>query len=173
MPSDDGATAAMGLFGDLSTGRDKRRMSLLLLIRRDRDLAAPAVLASYRCRLSCGHSRDIESAHRRPVVSESLFCVRCDSQRSVAAVQRTALLASEPTVVHTLDRDNAETHDLLSPRQFQVLRLLAAGMTQAQVARRLEISPSTVSAHVSRLKRKLGARNKADAVAIASRKRLI
>jgi DNA-binding NarL/FixJ family response regulator len=50
----------------------------------------------------------------------------------------------------------------LSPRERQVLRHIARGLTHGQVARLLEISPHTVDTHVKRIRAKLELGNKAD-----------
>jgi DNA-binding CsgD family transcriptional regulator/pimeloyl-ACP methyl ester carboxylesterase len=57
----------------------------------------------------------------------------------------------------------------LSPREQEVLRLLAAGESNRQIARRLGLSPHTVERHVANLYRKIGARGRADATAYALR----
>ena len=45
----------------------------------------------------------------------------------------------------------------VSNREFDVLRLLAAGRSTKEIARQLEVSPNTVKTHVARLLAKLGA----------------
>jgi DNA-binding CsgD family transcriptional regulator/pimeloyl-ACP methyl ester carboxylesterase len=57
----------------------------------------------------------------------------------------------------------------LSPRELEVLRLVAAGESNAQIARRLGLSTHTVERHVANLYRKIGARGRADATAYALR----
>jgi two-component system nitrate/nitrite response regulator NarL len=52
---------------------------------------------------------------------------------------------------------------LVSTREREVLRLLAGGMTDREIAATLAISPRTVESHVSSLLRKLGVRNRAEA----------
>jgi DNA-binding NarL/FixJ family response regulator len=54
-----------------------------------------------------------------------------------------------------------------------VLKLLATGATDPQIAEMLELSPATVQTHVRNAKSKLGARTRAQAVAIAIAERLI
>jgi DNA-binding NarL/FixJ family response regulator len=58
---------------------------------------------------------------------------------------------------------------LLSEREREVLDLIAAGSTNREIAGRLFLSPHTVKEHTSALYRKLGARNRAEAVQRAQR----
>ena len=51
----------------------------------------------------------------------------------------------------------------LSSREYEVLRLLADGMTDREIAAGLAISPRTVESHVGSVLRKLGVRNRAEA----------
>lgn len=50
----------------------------------------------------------------------------------------------------------------LSPREVEVLLLLAAGQRTSEIAAQLHLSPQTISTHKRRIQRKLGARNVAD-----------
>ena len=54
----------------------------------------------------------------------------------------------------------------LSPREHHILQWLADGRTNKEIARGLGIAPETVKSHVSRIFSKLGAQNRAQAVAI-------
>jgi DNA-binding CsgD family transcriptional regulator len=56
---------------------------------------------------------------------------------------------------------------VLSPREHQVVELLASGNTGEEVAERLGISPATVRVHVRNATAKLGASTRTQAVAIA------
>ena len=58
-------------------------------------------------------------------------------------------------------------------RERQILAMLASGNTDADIAKRLELSPATVQTHVRNAKAKLGARTRAQAVAMALRGGLI
>jgi two-component system response regulator DesR len=60
----------------------------------------------------------------------------------------------------------------LSPREREVLDLIASGSTNREIAAALHLSPHTIHEHTSSLYRKLGARNRADAVQRAHRARL-
>jgi len=58
-------------------------------------------------------------------------------------------------------------------REREILSMLAAGYTDNQIAHQLELSPATVQTHVRNAKAKLGARTRAQAVAMALRAGLI
>lgn len=61
----------------------------------------------------------------------------------------------------------------LSPRELDVLRLIAAGQTDRQIAEALSISHRTAEWHVRNVLGKLGASNRAEAAVLATRDRLI
>ena len=57
----------------------------------------------------------------------------------------------------------------LTPREREVLRLVAAGKTDGEIAALLFISRRTASEHVGKILRKLGARSRVNAAALAVR----
>jgi DNA-binding CsgD family transcriptional regulator len=61
----------------------------------------------------------------------------------------------------------------LAPRAREVLALLVDGASNKTIARRLGISPHTAKFHVAAVLRELGARNRAEAVAMALREGLV
>jgi len=63
----------------------------------------------------------------------------------------------------------AGAREKLTRRESDVLRLLAQGLTQDEIAARLGISPKTVSTHIEHVLRKLGVHSRAQAVALAFR----
>jgi DNA-binding NarL/FixJ family response regulator len=65
--------------------------------------------------------------------------------------------------------ETAPTPAGLSPRERDVLELLATGATNREIAESLFLSPHTVKEHTSALYRKLGVRNRAAAVQRAER----
>jgi LuxR family quorum sensing-dependent transcriptional regulator len=69
--------------------------------------------------------------------------------------------------LHTLHGRSAQPDPGLTPREREVLAMLAAGLTDAQVAARAGISQRTVLAHVASAKERLGAATRAQAVAEA------
>jgi DNA-binding CsgD family transcriptional regulator len=57
----------------------------------------------------------------------------------------------------------------LTPREAEVLALLAAGRTSSEVSRELSLSIRTVGRHITNIYAKIGARTRADATAYALR----
>jgi DNA-binding NarL/FixJ family response regulator len=105
----------------------------------------------------------------KEVTAEGLF----DAVRVVAAGE--ALLA--PTVTRRLIGEflrmrpqparNWTPLDALTPRETEILRLIAEGLSNAEIAGRLVVSDQTVKSHVSRVLAKLGLRDRAQAVVAA------
>ena len=61
----------------------------------------------------------------------------------------------------------------LTSRQEEILALVTRGLTNADIARQFDIRESSVKEHVNQICSKLGAANRAEAVAIALRKHLL
>jgi DNA-binding CsgD family transcriptional regulator len=74
-----------------------------------------------------------------------------------------------------LVRDGAAEHspEALSPRETDVLRLVAAGSTNREAVRQLLVSEATVKTHLLHLCEKLGANDRAAAVREAYRRGLL
>lgn len=64
-------------------------------------------------------------------------------------------------------------HDALSPRELEVLRLMAEGLTNQEIAERLILSPTTIKSHVQSIMDKLGASDRTQAAVRAVRSGLI
>lgn len=60
----------------------------------------------------------------------------------------------------------------LTPRETEVLRLIAAGRTSSEISRELSLSIRTVGRHITNIYAKIGARTRSDATAYAIRQRL-
>ncbi|HMJ34296.1 MAG TPA: response regulator transcription factor [Baekduia sp.] len=61
----------------------------------------------------------------------------------------------------------------LTPRERQVMALVAAGLSNDEIAERLVVTPATAKTHVSRARRKVGARDRAQLVVYAYRNGLV
>ncbi len=70
-------------------------------------------------------------------------------------------------------RAESGLEDDLTPREREVLALMAQGLTNPQIAERLVVSRATAKAHVSNVLSKLGAANRAEAVALAMQRKLV
>jgi len=55
----------------------------------------------------------------------------------------------------------------ISPRELRVLKEIAAGRSNKEIAAQLNVSPNTVKTHVARLFEKLGAKRRTDAIKLA------
>ena len=85
--------------------------------------------------------------------------------------------AARALVAHAIGTDLAPeaTADLqrLSERELDVLRLLATGKENTEIARALVISPKTVKNHVSRILNKLELKNRVEAAVFAVRNNIV
>lgn len=104
-----------------------------------------------------------------PGASASLFFEDGDQvvERLIEFVEDPA--AAHPVTATALGRRRARGSGALTPREIEVLRLLANGESNGQIAASLEISINTVERHVANLYRKIDARGRADATAWAIR----
>jgi LuxR family maltose regulon positive regulatory protein len=82
--------------------------------------------------------------------------------RVVMPSQKTPSLAAEP-----LSGPSQALIEPLSPRELEVLHLIAQGRTNKEIARQLVVAPGTVKAHTSHIYRKLDVTNRTEAVARA------
>ena len=77
-----------------------------------------------------------------------------------------------PSVQRQLDAEAHATNRVLSDRELEVLTLVAAGRTNAQIGGELFVGAATVKTHLQHIFAKLGATDRAAAVAIAYRRGL-
>ena len=93
--------------------------------------------------------------------------------RAAAADADAILVAGGRVTAPADDDEGAAVEEPLTPREVQVLELLAEGLANKTIADRLGISDQTVKFHVASISGKLGAVNRTDAVRRAVRRGLI
>ncbi|MBV8965307.1 MAG: response regulator transcription factor [Mycobacteriaceae bacterium] len=105
-----------------------------------------------------------KESSRSEIVSAVINCARGRDVLSPAVAEG---LAAE------IRRRAEPDAPVLSPREREVLDLIAEGLSIPAIAARLYLAPSTVKTHVQRLYEKLGVSDRAAAVAEAMRRRLL
>jgi len=123
-----------------------------------------------------------DTAHPRRVLRAGALgylAKRSAPEALIAAV--TSVAANRPYIdAHTAQalavaevRGEASPADTLSEREFSVFVQLARGLSVAQIADNLKLSPSTVGTHLFHVKQKLGASNQSELTLVALRWGLI
>jgi DNA-binding NarL/FixJ family response regulator len=130
-----------------------------------RSLHGPAEYLFYP--LSVGASGYVlKSAVDQDLVNACRAALRGEPFLYPAAV--TALIRT-----HLERRRTEPEHDPLSPREQEVVRLIAEGMSGREIADRLAISPRTVERHRANLLQKLGLQDRVEVTRYAIRRGLI
>lgn len=96
-----------------------------------------------------------------------------DLPQAVRAASRDRRYLS-PLLAARLDGSKSSMNtDKLTPREREVLRLIALGHTSVEIAQKLGLSPRTIETHRARIHRKLGLDTRAELVAYAMRHKLL
>ena len=96
-------------------------------------------------------------------------------ERAIAAVVR-GDAAIDPAVQHHLVdavASQPELPDGMTPREAEVLTLVAQGLTNGEIAARLFVSEATVKSHINHLFAKTGVHDRAQAVSYAYKQGLV
>ncbi|MEU9210820.1 response regulator transcription factor [Streptomyces sp. NPDC048415] len=112
--------------------------------------------AQIRELLAVGVSGFLHKSIDYPALRTAIDSVLMNSDQLVIHLPQKSLLAD--------DRAEAKPSGLISARELEVLSMLAKGMSNAELARRLFISVSTVKRHLTNIYRKLGAVSRVDAL---------
>ncbi len=92
------------------------------------------------------------------------------TRRRETVVVREVLVPAPSTFV----RDEAKLESLgITPRELEILELIAEGLSNREIAERVFVSENTVKTHSSRVFDKLGARRRTQAVQLGKELRLI
>jgi NarL family two-component system response regulator LiaR len=103
-------------------------------------------------------------------IEDILAAVRAASEGSSWLSPRAATaLLEKIRRDHVEPPDASEPASILSPRELEILRLVARGLDNASIARELTISPRTAKNHLSNVLTKLGMTNRVQAAIYAVR----
>jgi DNA-binding NarL/FixJ family response regulator len=159
MPRLEGAEATRQILTSLPDTR-----VLVLTTYADDEFLFPALQAGARGYLTKdATAEEIEHAIRALIAGQTHLDPAVQ-QRLVTAVldQPPPASASDPAPASRLD-----LADELTPREVEVLKLIAAGLSNSEIAGQLVVSSATVKTHVNRIFYKTGARDRAQAVRYA------
>jgi DNA-binding CsgD family transcriptional regulator/Tfp pilus assembly protein PilF len=157
--------AAMAL---LSRGRVRHARGedpepqLVAALRELREVERPRLLAEVHMALAEAKAGDASGATAEARAALAIF-TRLGARRDVD--RASALLRSLGVTV----RSGAGDGGTLSRREREVVPLLAEGLSNAEIARRLFVTPKTVEHHVTSILGKLGMRSRAEVAAWAAR----
>jgi two-component system response regulator NreC len=111
---------------------------------------------------------------KRSADTELLSAIRAVHQGGTFLHPEHAKVLLEPTVeTEELEENGPDSYDLLSDREQQVLKLLALGHTNQQIAEELFVSVKTVETYRARVRDKLGLRGRAALVRYALQRGLL
>lgn len=153
MPRIDGAEATRRIRAELPETN-----VLVLTTYADDDSLFPALHAGARGYLTKDASaEEIEIAIRAVAAGRTHLDPAVQERLVAALLDGPSTAAPEPGV----------GSDQLTPRETEVLALIAAGLSNTEIAERLVVSHATVKTHVNRIFSKTGARDRAQAVRYA------
>jgi len=156
MPGTDGITATADLRQRLPSAR-----VLVLTTYADQDAIVPALQAGAR-----GYLTKDASAEQ---IEAAIHAVHAGQTHLDPAVQERLVTAvlSRPPAGPAIPGPGHKPPGGLTAREAEVLTLLAAGLSNAEIGTRLYLSNATVKTHINRIFAKTGARDRAQAVRYA------
>jgi DNA-binding NarL/FixJ family response regulator len=156
MPRVDGVEATARLRSELPAVR-----VLVLTTYADDEVLFPALRAGARGYLTKEAGAEEIAAAIRAVHRGETYLDATVQARLVAAV------IDEGDAPDPAGEDGAELPDELTPREAEVLTLIARGLSNAEICGELVVSAATVKTHINRIFMKTGARDRAQAVRYA------
>jgi LuxR family transcriptional regulator, regulator of acetate metabolism len=129
--------------------------------------SAPAALDEVDLEVAELFADGLADAFERAVLRETLLHHRRSLQSAIQWIDgRLARVASDaPGGVGEAAPRDADAADPLTPREAEVIALMARGLTNLAIAKTLVVREGTVKYHVKNILRKLGASSRSDAVA--------
>jgi DNA-binding NarL/FixJ family response regulator len=163
MPGVDGVAATRMLVSDKAREADRLTKVLALTTFADDELVFGALRAGasgYLLKHAAPH--DLIVAVRRVAAGEAWI------DPAVAGQVISALASTDP-----VRDDPPELVERLTPREREVLTLMAQGLSNAEIRDRLVLSEATVKTHVARIIMKTGSRDRTSAVVLAYQSGLV
>lgn len=146
---------------------------LVLTTYADDDSVFPALRAGARGYLTKDADGDQVEAAIRNIHGGRTWLDPVVQERLVAAVRSGGASAPQiPDDHETLPPRARQLPDGLTPREAEVLTLIAEGLSNTQICARLVVSQATVKTHINRIFAKIGAHDRAQAVRYAYRNNL-
>lgn len=156
MPGMDGVTATQHLVQEAQGQPDHLIRVLIMTTFDDEDVVVGALQAGASgYLLKHASPTEIADAIRRVMAGDTWL----DATATTRLVER----------LRDRSRDTTDLPALLTPREQEVLRLVAAGLSNQEIRDHLVLSEATVKTHVSRILLKTGSRDRATAVVLAYR----
>lgn len=156
MPGMDGVAATRELVRESKGNPDRLVRVLIMTTFDDEDVVVQALQAGASgYLLKHASPTEIADAIRRVAAGDTWL----DATAATRLVQRLRASSAEPT----------DITEVLTPREQEVLRLVAAGLSNQEIRDTLVLSEATVKTHVARILFKTGARDRAAVVALAYR----
>jgi DNA-binding NarL/FixJ family response regulator len=161
MPEMDGIEATREILAD-SSGEDRTRVIMLTTFDLDEYVYEALRAGASGFLLKDADPEDIIGAVRVVAGGDALLAPSVTRRLIAEFARRPAAARVQPALIEGL-----------TEREREVLVLVAQGLSNAEIADRLVISPATAKTHVSRIMLKLGARDRAQLVAIAYERGLV
>lgn len=160
--------AALALIDTMPSGVES--LTLKAIARKDHDTLAEAVAYGYPVGDVWGIAQF--GVWVRPILADLLHAQRRGQYRDIGDLSYTARIARH-VVGETPPDPMAALFKPLTARELEVLRMMARGMTNPEIARALNISPHTVGNHARNIFDKLNVSNRTQAVSQAHALELI
>jgi DNA-binding NarL/FixJ family response regulator len=159
MPRMEGAEATRAILDALPDTR-----VLVLTTYADDEFLFPALQAGARGYLTKdATAEEIEQAIRAVIAGQTHLDPSVQQRLVTAVLDR----APQEPAGDLAPAPPSEFPDELTPREVEVLKLIAAGLSNQEIAERLVLSNATVKTHINRIFYKTGARDRAQAVRYA------
>ena len=160
------AARVPGRRADQGRARRERRRGVRLLRRRDWPAAVQQDNRFAAGRVELAWGERLRRARRRAEARGHLEQA-VELLRAVGAAVPAERATQELRAAGGVVGDAAGSHQLLTPHELQVARLVVGGASNRDLAAKLFISPRTVEAHLTAIFRKLGVRNRRELAARA------